>query len=390
MKRLLSLTAVMLLAIVIASAQEPSLKPTMSEPKAEAPTVLSLEIDFKNSMPPAYISVRGPEVTPRWIWAARFARLPGAKPKADELPIQAIRVESQFNGETADIKVSLFRGRNGFEREDPVATYHIGLDEKTTITELKSFGLEPIDLRLLKNIPPLPPPPVLENHTMSVAVISVESNNLPLPTYKLTFRNQSGKNIRALRMEIVNDGRKRASLLWQGEFDRPIMEAGATGEKIVPVAVAQKTATAYEPGTPTNSTVVIRTAVFDDLTFDGDDEAACQYEKFVVGRRLWLRRVLPLIESELANQALSPEKFKEKFLSLTFKLEDSELTGTSAVSPKCENPDLSVNISTQTQKLELLRELDRIINTRPSPPVDFRAWLTTRRENYKAWLARLQ
>jgi hypothetical protein len=102
MKRLLTLIAVSLLVTSFAAAQEPSLKPTMSAPKAETPTVLSLEIDFKNSMPPSYISVRGPEVTPRWIWAARFARLPGVQPKPDELPIQAVRVESQFNGETAD------------------------------------------------------------------------------------------------------------------------------------------------------------------------------------------------------------------------------------------------------------------------------------------------
>lgn len=389
MKTLL-LTALILFLTPLVKAQEPTLKPSMSAPKTEPPAVLSLEIDFKNSMPPAYISVRGPEVTPRWIWAARFARLPGAQPNRDELPIQAIRVESQFNGETADVKVSLFRGHNGFEREDPVAAYHIGLDEKTTITELKSFGLVPIDLTLLKNVPPLPPPPVFENHTLSVAVVSVESNNLPLPTYKLTVHNQSNKNVRALKIEIVADGRTRASLLWQNSFDQPVMEPGATAERVLPVTVAQKTATDYVPGTATHNTIVIRTAVFDDLTFDGDEQAACQYEKFVVGRRLWVKRVLPLIESELANQALSPADFKDKLLALTFKLEDSEKTGLSRVSPTCDNPDSSVHISTQTQKLELLRELDRIITTRPSPPVNFRAWLETRRENYKAWLARLQ
>jgi hypothetical protein len=391
MKRLLTLTAVLLLMAVLTAAQEPSLKPTMSAPKVEAPTVLSLEIDFKNSMPPAYISVRGPELKPRWIWAARFARLPGAQPNPDELPIQAIRVESQFNGETADVKVSLLRGHNGFEREDPVATYHIGLDEKTTITELKSFGLKPIDLRLLKNVPPLPPAPVLDNRTTAVAIVSVESENIPLPTYKLTFQNQSGKNIRAVRIDLMGDERARSSQLWQGEFDRPVMEAGATAERRLPAVVAQKTATAaYEPGTAANNTIVIRTVVFDDLTFDGEEQAACDYEKFVVGRRLWLKRVLPLIDSELANQALSPKDFKEKFLSLTYTLEESEKTGVSAVSAKCENPDSFVDISTQNLKLDVLRDLDRLINTRPSPPIDFRAWLASRRENYKAWLARLQ
>jgi hypothetical protein len=388
MKTLL-LTAIVLLLTPFARAQEPSLKPK-SAPKPEAPAMLSLEVDFKNSLPPAYISVRGAETKPRWIWGARFARIPGAKPDPDPLPVQAIRVESQFNGETADVKVSLLRGRNEFEREDPVATYHIGLDEKITVKELKSFGLEPIDLTLLNVVPPLPPAPDFENRTNSIAIVSVESDNAPLPAYKLTFRNQSNKNIRALRIDVISDGRPGTSQLWQGEFDRPIIEAGATAQRIIPVAKAQKTAGAYTPGTASNNTVLIRTAVFDDLTFDGEEQSACQYEAFVVGRRLWVKRVLPLIDTELANEALSPQAFKEKFLALTYTLEDSEKTEKSAVSSTCGNPDSLVNVSTQNLKIDLTRDLDRIINTRPSPPINFRAWLEARRDNYKAWLARLQ
>lgn len=389
MKTLL-LTALVLLLTPFAFAQEPALKPAMTAARGEPPTYLSLEIDFKNSLPPAYISVRGPELKPRWIWAARFARLPGAKPEPGALPIRAIRVESQFNGETADVKVSLLRGHKGFEREDLIATYHIGLDEKTTVTELKSYGLEPIDLLLFTNVPPLPPPPVFENGTMSVAVVSVESNNVPLPTYKLTFRNQAEKNIRALRIDIISDGRLRTTHLWQNEFDRPVLEAGGTGERILPAVLANKTATAYTPGTATNNTIVIRGAVFDDLTFDGAEEPACLYERFVVGRRLWVKRVLPLIESELANPAVGPKEFKEKFLALSYTLEESEKTGKSAVSSNCKNPDEFTYIATQNLTIELVRELNRLINTRPSPPVNFRAWLETHRDNYKAWLARLQ
>ena len=381
------------LLIVIASllfAQEPSLKPNISAPKPEPPVVLSLEIDFKNSIPPAYISVRGTDTKPRWLWAARFARLPGVLPNPDELPIQAIRVESQFNGETADVKVSLLRGRKGFEREDPVASYHLGLNEKTTVTELKSFGLEPIGLTLLHTVPPLPPPPSIENHTLSVAVVSVEMDNAPLPAYKLTFRNQSEKNIRALNIEVISDGRPRRTTLWQGEFDRPVLAPGATGEKSIPVVIAQKTAAAYAPGVAANNTIVIRTAVFDDLTFDGDEQAACHYERFVVGRRLWVKRVLPVVESELANPALSPQEFKKKFLSLSYELEESEKTGKSAVSAKCENPDSFIYIAVQSLTIELTRELDRIINTRPAPPINFRAWLESRRDDYQAWLTRLK
>lgn len=39
--------------------------------------------------------------------------------------------------------------------------------------------------------------------------------------------------------------------------------------------------------------------------------------------------------------------------------------------------------------LQMLRDLDEIITKRPSPPVNFKSWLETRRANYQAWLARL-
>src|SRR5688500_13563780 len=134
---------ILIATVVFAQAQEPSLKPNMSAPpKSETPTLLSLEVKYNSNLPPAYISVRGPETKPRWIWVTQFIR--SKQLAKDELRINAVRVESQFNGETADIKISLFRGRHeGFEREDHVATYHIGLNEPTAIPELKSFGIEP-------------------------------------------------------------------------------------------------------------------------------------------------------------------------------------------------------------------------------------------------------
>jgi len=380
------LTALVLFLPSFASAQEPTLKPAMSEPKADAPTQLSLEIQYNPTLPPAYISVRGPEMKPRWIWVTRIAHITPLK--SDDLPIQAVRVESQFNGETADVSISVFRGREGFEREDPAGAYHLGLDEKVTVTELKSAGIKPFDLKLIKVLPPLPPPPDLENRTLSVAVVSVESVNVPLPTYKLTVRNQSEKKIRSIRIEVNGDGRPHLSLVWHDEFDKPIMDVGGVAEKALQVVIPQKTAVAYEPGAATSNKIIIRAVVFDDLTFDGDEAAACQYQMILLGRRTWLQSVVPLIKTELANETVSPQEFREKLLALTFQTD--ERTSQSAGAAKCTKPDSFLNHVTRAQMLDLVREVDRIINTRPAPPVDFRAWLESRRATYEPWLARLQ
>ena len=374
---------------LLSLSQEPSLKPATPTRRPEPPTQLSLEVKYNVLLPPAYISVRGPEEKPRWIWVTRFARIAGVEP-ADPLPIQAVRVESQFNGETADIKVTLLRGRDGFEREDSVGTYHLGLNEQITVTDLRSFGIEPIDLKLIEVVPPLPPSPGFENLTKSIEILSVMSTNVPLPAYKVVLRNLAEKNVRAVRVEVISDGRPRLSSLMQTEFDRPLIEAGGVVERNLQVVIPQKSTTAYAPGTATASTIRIRSVVFEDLTFEGEEEAACQYESFVAGRRLWLKRVLPFLDQELARQTVSPAEFKQKFLDLTYELEDHERTPKSAVSTKCANPDAKVDISTQNLKLQVLRDLDRIITTRPSPPINFRAWLESKRHDYRDWLARLK
>jgi hypothetical protein len=376
MKRLLIFITTLLLSSAAANAQNP--------------TRLSLEVKYNSKLPPAFISVRGPDTKPRWIWVTQFVRIPGVEP-ADAMPIHAVRVESQFNGETADTKVSLLRGRNeGFEREDKVGTYHLGLNEQISVNELRSFGVEPITLTLIESVPPLPPVPTFKNDTKSIDIVSVTSTNEPLPTYKLTVRNLSQKHVQALKVDVISDGRPRLLSFWQGELNKPLIETGGVLERNVQVVIARETPTAYEPGAATENLIHIRAVVFDDLTFEGDEGAACRYETFIVGRRLWLKRVLPLMDQELANQGLSPVDFKQKFVALTYELQDDEKTGKSAVSDNCPNPDSMVNIATQTLKLELLRELDQIITTRPKPPINFRAWLETKRNDYRGWLARLK
>jgi hypothetical protein len=369
--------------------QEPSLKPATPQRRTEPPTLLSLEVKYNPTQPPAYISVRGPETKPRWIWVTRFVRLPGVAP-ADPMPIHAVRFETQFNGETADVKVTLLRGRGeGFEREDKVGSYHLGLNEQISVTELRSFGIEPATLTLINTVPPLPPAPGFENQTKSIDIVSVTSTNIPLPAYKLAVRNLSQKPVHALKVDVISDGRPRLLSFWQGEIGKPLIEPGGVYERALQVVVPQKTQTAYEPGTATENVIYIRAVVFEDLTFEGDEEAACRYETFVVGRRLWLKRVLPFMDQELAHQALAPAAFKQKFEALTYELEPHERTEKSAVSAKCPNPDSRVDVSTQTLKLELLRELDQIITTRPAPPINFRAWLEGKRSDYRGWLARL-
>lgn len=393
MKKLLLLTAIIVIAlssVVTAQQQEPLLKPSVSPKKAEAPTKLMLEISYNPAVPPAYTPVLGSEKKAAWTWVTQFVRIRGREMSP---PVQAVKLEPQYNGETADVRVTLLRGIEGFDREDLVGTYHVGIGEKLTINDLSNAGVEPFNITLLNTLPPLPPPPAFENMTKSIEIISVQSENLPRPAYKLTFRNLSDKSVRALRVDVISDGRRAFSSLWQGDDGRSIIEPGGTGERHISALRTQPTPTGFTPGTAARNTVSIRSVVFSDMSFEGDSEPACLIESFEMGRRLWLKQVLTLLDQELSapieDHIEAARRFKEKFSALRYEFDNSERNQASAVSPNCPKPIQQAHIAPEGLKLQMLRDLDEIITKRPSPPINFKSWLETRRAGYQAWLARL-
>jgi hypothetical protein len=136
-----------------------------------------LEVNYNPAIPPAYSTVNGPEVKAKWVWVTRFVRIPGVKTAGPT--IQAVKLESQFNRETADVRVTLYRGEKDFDQEDLVGIYHVGVDERRTIKDLAEYGVEPFRIKLLNTVPPFPPPPTFENLTRTIEVASVQSENKP-------------------------------------------------------------------------------------------------------------------------------------------------------------------------------------------------------------------
>ncbi|HEU4933053.1 MAG TPA: hypothetical protein VFT48_13315 [Pyrinomonadaceae bacterium] len=396
MKKYLLLTALIAVAtsssLVTAQQQKPALQPSSTRKAPEAPTELLLEVNYNPAIPPAYSTVNGPEVKPKWIWVTKFIRIPDIKTAGP--PIRAVKLESQFNGETADVRVTLLRGEKGFDQEDLVGIYHLGVGEERTIKDLRAHGVDPFRITLLNPAPPLPPPPTFENLTQTIDVASVRSENVPKPAYVVTFRNASDKSLLALRTDVKRDGKYVLASLYHAEDGKPIIEPGGTGERYIPVVTAQPNAMgSYEPGTAPANTVVIRSAVFADLSFEGEVQPACEIESIRMGRRVWLRHVLPLLEQELQrpvnDHIEAARQFKEKFAVLDYEFSESERSQASSVSPLCKKPIEMAEMMPKALKLKTLRDLDEIITKRPSPPVHFKNWLAVRHADYKAWVARL-
>jgi hypothetical protein len=387
MNRFLILATILVVAASWSiNAQEPTLKPSMSAPRAEGPPPLLLEVAFNAALPPGYANVNGPTKLGKWIAISNFVRVPGSTPLSP--PVQWVKVEPQFDGETTAVRVTLLRGVHGAEQEDFVGIYRLGVGEKKKVNELRAVGIEPFTISLIDTVPPIPPPPAFVNDTKAIEIVSVRSINSPNPAYILTLRNLSDKNVWGVGFDMTFDGRPGPIGFLANDDDRPLIPAGGMVEKQLRAMKTERTATGFTPSAPAAVTVHFRSAVFTDLSYEGDVKDACHVETIAIGGRVYLTEVLSLLDKQLATTFVdnvdAVRQFKEKFEALRYS--DSEKTST--ISPACTNVAQGAVDAANMMKLEMLRDLNQIITTQPRPPFTFRAWMETRRENYKAWFAR--
>lgn len=369
-------------SVVHAQQQDPATKP-----RTEAPPPLLVEVVSNPALPPGYVNVNGPNKLGKWVAISNFVRVPDSPPLSP--PIQWVKIEAQYNGETTAVRVSLLRGVQGAEQEDLVGSYRLGIGEKKKLNELRAVGIEPFTITLVDTVPPLPPSPAFVNDTKAIEIVSVKSENSPNPAYILTLRNLSDKTVWGVGFDTTWDGRPGLTGFFAKD-DRPLIPVGGTVEQYVRAMKTQPTATGFAPSAPSSVTVHIRSAVFTDLSYEGDVKDACHVEETAIGQRMYLKEVLSLVDRQLAeNSADNVEtlrQFKEKFAALHYYDDYSEKPST--ISPACKNMKRGVVDTVDVLKLEMLRDLDELI-TQPRPAFSYRAWMETRRENYKNWLTRL-
>jgi len=387
MKKFLILATLLVIAvswsIVNAQQQEPALKPS----KPAGPPPLLLEVMFNPKMPPGYANVNGPTELGKWVAISSFVRVPGSAQLSP--PIRFVKVEPQFNGETAAVRVTLYRGVQGVEQEDFVGIYRLGIGEQKVLNDLRAVGIEPFTIKLLDTMPPLPPSPEFVNDTKAIEIVSVRAENVPNPAYILTLRNLSDKNVRGVGVDMTFDGRPGPTAFFANE-DRPLIPAGGTVEQYVRAMMTRSGLAGFFPSVPSAITIHIRSAVFSDLSYEGDVKDACHVEKTAIGQRVYLKDVLSLFDRQLSetftDNVEAVRQFKEKFEALRYYDDYSEKPST--ISPACTNMVQGVVNTVNMMKLEMLRDLNQLI-TQPRPQFSFRNWLETRRENYKNWLTRL-
>src|SRR6185369_8083568 len=365
-----------------------------------APTRLALEVTFYPGRKPAYEAVPGPDAKPSGAWFGSFGRIESWQPPAGTQPIEAVRVISRVEGDAVRVTVSTLSGSKALENEQMVGTYLIRETEKISIEDLKRFGIEPFQIKLVRVNPSiLPVPPVILKGVESVVVISSMAKETTLPSYRIILRNQTNKNIIGLGVDVVAQGRVQLSYLPRSIDGQPLIPAGK--EYWLTVAApsrAQETPDGYVPSSPTDQQIIIKGAVFDDGTFEGDAETAFAVRGYQAGEKMVLPRLIPLLESALnsshADLREALRNLESQVSSVGTDAEPQIVQTLASEFPQASDTKSRVikgtmEVTGTKIKSTLLEEIHTLENLgAQSLTADiYRTWLTKTRERYAKWLA---
>jgi hypothetical protein len=366
-----------------------------------APTRLALEVTFYPGRKPAYQTVPGADSKPSGAWFGFFARIASWQPPAGAQQIEAVRVISRVEGDAVLVTVSTLSGSKALENEHRVGTYLIRETEKISIDDLKLFGIEPFQIKLVRVNPIIPPvPPVILMGVESVVVVNSMAKETTLPSYRIILRNQSNKNIVGLGVDVVAGGRVQITSKPRGIDGQPLIAPGK--EYWLTVAApnrAQAALDGYVPTSPSDQQIQIKASVFDDGTYEGDAETAAAVRGYRAGEKMVLPRLIPLLESALnSSNADLTEALKnlESQVSSVASDADPQIVKTltsefpQARDARSREIKATMEVSATRIKSTLLKEIQTLESEAQSLSADlYRTWLTKTKERYEKWLSRL-
>jgi hypothetical protein len=382
-----SLLILLIMCCGISSAQEKQDNQT-----APAPTGLSLEVNTKGG-PPGYHSVPG------MFFGGLFRHLPSSQPTGAIQPRTTFMLRYEMEGDAVRVKV--FAWLDKFhDQQVLIGNFLLREGEKADVAEMTRFGYEPMELTIVKVKPAPALLPLAESRIPSVEVVSVEAVRADFPSYKVTLRNLSYKDITYLEIRTFKEGRPVTTHWPKGERDRPLVKAGETFEdRFSAGSLGLKQLDGYTPSSP--QTVEIVAAVFNDKSYEGSTESAAGFVAGQRARKIQITRALVLLQAAAGAQGTGEraalENLKREVSALSRDAQQDTIDELSAEFPGLpaaqakETFKVAIELGLDQVRKELLKDIGEYTQTpeRSSASKPFSAWVGGLRQKYEAWLSRL-
>ena len=381
-KKQINITLALMLLCISTAAQTPAPLQTGKFP-------LVLAVVYNPGLPPAY------QLLPdgSGVMYSRFARIKNWQQTPGSLGVDSVYVTSTMEGEAVTVRVAVLYGKF-HDAGTPLGTYQAHENEKIVVSALTRFGIEPFEITLVRSTPIVPSAPKLENKTKALDIVSVQPEGLSLPSYQLTLRNISTKNISALMINVFEDSSFEGGAFLQGEQGRPLIAPGNLYTAVnLLVTEPEITAGGYVPSASGTVSIVVETTIFEDGTYEGAVGPARMFQTMILGRRTVFKKLLPLLDRQIAEvDSDQPEailQFKEKLSALRYEVEDNdakELLGPFQNGPASKH---SAEGTIHFLQRQLLADLNSYAATPAGQRPGFKSWLVSTRQKYAAWLARI-
>ena len=228
-----------------------------------------------------------------------FRRIETWKPTSKEETVNDVYFKIDREGEIVIAHLSV---RLENEKQVMVGTYRLREGETIKTEEFTKFGLEPLVLKVVKATPPFkdPLPPIMpkvENKTKAIEVVGFYQDPQS-KSFRLTLRNVTNKKIIALDLFMPSsDGNGGQGQRSQGDKTHPVMLPDGISVHYISISQGGRmTPNGFVPDVALQQTLIIRTVVFDDGTYEGLVEPAAEIEAERRGLDIQRRRILRLLQ----------------------------------------------------------------------------------------------
>jgi hypothetical protein len=362
---------------------------------------LALEVTYYSGRPPTYQTVPPAGSEPGGSWYGMFRRIDSWKGQPGALPAEAVRVTSKLEADQVSVFVSTLSGEKALENEVPVTKFIIRENQKVTVEELKQFGIEPFEIKLVRVAYTPLAIPTIDNRVGSLVIVNTEvANDSTLPTYKLTLVSHAGKTIIALGIDVLVDGKVGLTGIHQNPEGQVFIIPEKTYQlKVAAVRRAQTGANGYSPGSPPNQKILIKSAVFEDGTYEGEAEVAAIVMSHRAGEKMVILKLIPLLTDAInAADTNFPEGLKKLEAQVSMLSTDAEPKAVQSLMTEFPQVKQSatfdakraIEFGAETTKRNLLKDLGKLEADSQSLDANtYRELLGRAKERYEKWLAGL-
>jgi len=315
---------------------------------------------------------------PASFWTSNFPRIAGPRAPDGKLPVTALQISRQLVGQDVRVTVSVLRG-SPHQEEDLVATVMLSSGTHVLVTELRGFGIEPVDVSLADAAPMVPFLPSVLSVTSDLEISAVDLKTAPYPGYRIVLRNLSSKSIANFHVQSYRGSQMAISAVPREKEGRPAMEPGGSFSfdvNLTSWSAAKGDAGVLSPA-PLDR-IEIDSVVYGDGTIVGDNKDAAAWRAIPSdsGRRFTLTRAIDILRRAQRETATPQETLAaiERAFQALPNRDDTRLAAAQA--------------SMREAKSMVLDDLHRFEQdeTAARDPDRVRAWIHYTSDRYERWI----